>query len=89
MQHQGHLNTTKGKFMSIIVTSWQTASLTLGNIQDFNEFINQNSQRGFEVKAMSTYGITERNGNLLQFYNVLMQRPVAWSDSDGQVSYPD
>ena len=75
--------------MSIIVTSWQTASLTLGNIQDFNEFINQNSQRGFEVKAMSTYGITERNGNLLQFYNVLMQRPVAWSDSDGQVSYPD
>jgi|LauGreDrversion4_2_1035121.scaffolds.fasta_scaffold1392784_2 hypothetical protein len=75
--------------MSIIVTSWQTASLTLGNIQDFNEFINQNSQRGFEVKAMSTYGITERNGNLLQFYNVLMQRPVAWSNSDGQVSYPD
>ena len=75
--------------MSIIVTSWQTASLTLGNIQDFNEFVNQNSKRGFEVKAMSTYGITERNGNLLQFYNVLMQRPVSWTESDGPVSYPD
>jgi hypothetical protein len=75
--------------MSIIVTSWQTASLTLGNIQDFNEFVNQNSKRGFEVKAMSTYGIAERNGNLLQFYNVLMQRPVSWTESDGPVSYPD
>ena len=75
--------------MSIVVTSWGNAILTLGTVQEFNQFIDENSRRGFEVKAMSTTSHIEKNGNVLQFFNLVMQRPVSWSDSAGQISYSE
>jgi hypothetical protein len=76
------------KLMSIIVTSWEAASLTLGSLQDYNQFLSQNSARGFEVKALSTTSHVEKNGNIIQFYNLVMQRPTSWSNSEGQLTYP-
>lgn len=75
--------------MSHIVTQWQTASLTLGSAQDFTQFLDRYSGMGFEVKALSTFGHVERNGNVVQYYTLLMQRPVKWESANGSVTYPD
>ena len=75
--------------MSIIITSWEPASLTLGSEQDLREFLAHNSKRGFEVKALSTFSHIEKNGNVLQPFNLVMQRPTSWSNSEGQLTYPE
>lgn len=75
--------------MAIIVTAWQNAILTLGNKDEYFQFLDRYSSMGFEVKALDTFGHVERNGNVTQFFNLVMQRPVSWSDSAGQVSYPE
>ena len=75
--------------MSIIVTSWDFAILTLGSDQDIREFLVDNSRRGFEVKALSTFSHIEKNGNVRQGFNLVMQRPTSWSNSEGQLTYPE
>jgi hypothetical protein len=74
--------------VAIIVTAWQNAVLTLGTKDDYLGFLDRYASMGFEVKTLSTFGHVERNGNVVQYFNLVMQRPVAWSDSAGQVNYP-
>jgi len=72
----------------MIVTSWQNAILTLGNLQDYQQFLDTHARQGFEVKALTTFGHVERNGNVTQYFNLLMQRPASWSSGNGDVEYP-
>jgi hypothetical protein len=78
----------KGSNMSIVVTSWQTGFAWMQTAEQLNDWLQHATSMGYEVKAMSSFEVENRN-EVTQFFNVIVQRPAAWADAAGPVRYPE